>query len=184
MASNTTIDHDEIRKWAESRGGKPAAVDRTHQGGDVGIIRLMFPDNPQSEHGALVEISWDEFFDQFEAGKLALVYEEGNQFNKLVGRDTLDAREHGEHTNRRHLREEGKSAQTSRAKSGQHEEAEDEKPKHQTKAKGGKAEEREPSRGSGGKEGSELQSREYRDEQGNVHHHTKAYMEQHGGGKK
>ena len=25
-----------------------------------------------------------------------------------------------------------------------------------------------------------LQSREYRDEQGNVHHHTKEYMERHG----
>jgi len=28
---------------------------------------------------------------------------------------------------------------------------------------------------------SDLKSREYRDEQGNVHHHTRTYMEQHGG---
>lgn len=35
--------------------------------------------------------------------------------------------------------------------------------------------------------GDDLKSREYRDEQGNVHHHTKTYMEQHGkehGGKR
>jgi hypothetical protein len=54
-------------------GGKPAAVKRSHQGDDVGIIRLMFPQRPQSEHDNRVEISWDEFFRQFEASKLALV---------------------------------------------------------------------------------------------------------------
>ena len=42
MASTTT-DHNAIRKWAESHGGKPAAVERTHKGGDVGIVRIMFP---------------------------------------------------------------------------------------------------------------------------------------------
>jgi hypothetical protein len=72
MAIGTT-DHDEIRKWAEANGGKPAAVDRTHRGNDVGIIRIMFPGNPQSEHQSLVEISWDEFFEQFEESKLALL---------------------------------------------------------------------------------------------------------------
>jgi hypothetical protein len=59
MAEITT-DHDTVRKWAESKGGKPAAVGRTHAGGDVGIIRIMFPDNAQSEHGSLVAISWEE----------------------------------------------------------------------------------------------------------------------------
>jgi hypothetical protein len=28
--AETTTDHDTIRRWAESKGGKPAAVDRTH----------------------------------------------------------------------------------------------------------------------------------------------------------
>ena len=60
--AETTTDHDTIRKWAEGKGGKPAAVKRTHKGDDVGIIRIMFPDNPQSEHDALTEITWDEFF--------------------------------------------------------------------------------------------------------------------------
>jgi hypothetical protein len=37
----------------------------------------------------------------------------------------------------------------------------------------------------GGQSGSDdLKSREYRDEKGEVHHHTRTYMEQHGGGEK
>ena len=55
--AETTTKHDEIRKWAERHGGKPAAVDRTHHGDDVGIIRIMFPKAPHSEHQHLVEIS-------------------------------------------------------------------------------------------------------------------------------
>ncbi len=53
--STTTTDHQEIQKWAESKGGKPAAVDRTHTDDDVGLVRLMFPDSKQSEHQHLVE---------------------------------------------------------------------------------------------------------------------------------
>jgi len=88
-----TTDHDTIRKWAEAKGGKPAAVDRTHKGGDVGIIRIMFPKNRQSEHESLVEISWDEFFKEFDQRKLALLYENDSMFSKLVGRDSVKERE-------------------------------------------------------------------------------------------
>jgi hypothetical protein len=63
----------------------------------VGIIRIMFPDSAQSDHEALEEISWDEFFEQFEASELALLYEEDGQFNKLIGRDTAEARAAGQH---------------------------------------------------------------------------------------
>jgi hypothetical protein len=94
--AEVTTDHNKIRKWAESKGGKPAAVDRTHKGGDVGIIRIMFPKAPQSEHDALVEISWDEFFREFEERKLALLYEKDSMFSKIVGRDTVEKREHGD----------------------------------------------------------------------------------------
>src|SRR3954467_4508566 len=93
----TTTHHDTIRKWAEGKGGNPAAVKRTHKGDDVGIIRIMFPDNPQSEHGALVEISWDEFFQEFEARGLALLYEPDSPFSKIVGRDSAERRAKGEH---------------------------------------------------------------------------------------
>lgn len=94
--AETTTDHETIRQWAESKGGKPAAVDRTHKGGGVGIIRIMFPDNPQSEHESLVEISWDEFFREFEERRLALLYDPKGLFSKIVGRDTVERREQGE----------------------------------------------------------------------------------------
>jgi hypothetical protein len=100
--TTATTNHDEIRNWVESKGGRPAAVDRTHRSGGTGIIRLMFPNNPQSEHQHLVEISWGEFFDQFDRSGLALIYEEDSLFSKIVGRDTLERREEGEHASRHH----------------------------------------------------------------------------------
>jgi hypothetical protein len=95
--AEVTTDHDTVRKWAEGKGGKPAAVERTHKGGDVGIIRIMFPGAPQSQHDALTEITWEEFFEEFEKRELALLYEEDSRFSKIVGRDTAERREHGDH---------------------------------------------------------------------------------------
>ena len=95
--AETTTDHDEIRKWAEGKGGKPAAVERTHSDDDVGIIRIMFPDAQNSEHSALTEISWDEFFEEFEKRNLALLYEKGSMFSKIIGRDTAEKRAKGDH---------------------------------------------------------------------------------------
>ena len=95
--AEVTTDHNAIRKWAEQHGGKPAAVDRTHQGGDVGIIRIMFPKAPNSEHSHLVEISWDEFFKEFEQRQLALLYDPESLFSKIIGRDTAERRAHGDH---------------------------------------------------------------------------------------
>lgn len=85
--AQTTTDHETIRRWAEAKGGKPAAVKSTHSGNDVGIVRIMFPDAPNSEHDALVAISWEEFFEEFEERQLALVYEEDSMFSKLIGRN-------------------------------------------------------------------------------------------------
>jgi hypothetical protein len=95
--AETTTDHETIRKWAQKHGGKPAAVRRTHEGDDVGIVRIMFPDAPQSEHDELVEITWDELFEEFEKRNLALLYDEKSMFNKIVGRDTAERRARGEH---------------------------------------------------------------------------------------
>jgi hypothetical protein len=92
--ANTTTDHNQIRRWAERHGGKPAAVKSTHRGDDPGILRLMFPKAPHSEHDALEEISWDEFFEKFDESKLALVYEDDSNFSKLVSRDTAEGRKH------------------------------------------------------------------------------------------
>ena len=46
----------------------------------------MFPKAPHSEHDALVEISWEEFFEEFEKRKLALLYDPKSMFSKIVSR--------------------------------------------------------------------------------------------------
>jgi hypothetical protein len=86
--SETTVDHEKIRKWAQRHGGKPAAIASTHDESDVGIVRIMFPRSKQSEHDNLTEISWDEFFDEFEKRSLALVYDEDSMFSKLISRSS------------------------------------------------------------------------------------------------
>jgi hypothetical protein len=53
-----TTDHDEIRKWAEARGGRPAAVRSTYSKEDPGIIRIEFRDAPNARDENLVEIPW------------------------------------------------------------------------------------------------------------------------------
>lgn len=100
--AKVTTDHDTIRRWAEAHGGKPAVVRRTHGDHGIGIIRLMFPEAPQSSHENLEEIAWDEFFRQFDEAELALLYEEDSLFSKIVGRDTVERREHGDNRASRH----------------------------------------------------------------------------------
>jgi hypothetical protein len=94
--AKVTTDHEKIKEWAEANGGKPAAVSSTHEDDDVGIIRIMFPDAPNSDHDALEEITWDEFFEQFEESELSLLYEDDGRFNKIVGRDTVEKRKSGD----------------------------------------------------------------------------------------
>ena len=91
--SRTTTDHDEIRRWAEERGGRPAAVAATGSGTDPGILRIAFPGRPQSDDDELEEISWNEWFEAFDANDLAFLYEaEGDsRFNKLVSRANVEA---------------------------------------------------------------------------------------------
>ena len=93
--NRTTTDHDEIRRWAESRGGRPAAVEGTGSGDDPGILRIAFPDRLQSEDESLEEISWNEWLEAFDRNGLALVYQEQtaegqeSRFNKLVSRESV-----------------------------------------------------------------------------------------------
>lgn len=67
------------------------------------------PGAPNAKDDNLEEISWDEFFEKFDESNLALLYQEEtasgqrSNFNKLVGRETAEAREHGEpHASRHH----------------------------------------------------------------------------------
>ena len=104
-----TTDHDEIRKWAEARGRRPAAVGSTQSKDNTGIVRIEFPDAPNAKDDALEEISWEDF-EKFDEAKLALLYQEEtaagrrSNFNKIVGRETAEAREHGAGHASRHKR--------------------------------------------------------------------------------
>jgi hypothetical protein len=95
--SKTTQDHEEIRRWAEERGGKPSHVKSTGSAEDVGILRIDFPG--YSGEGSLEEISWEDWFDKFDEGNLALLYEETtsegqkSNFNKIVSAETAAANE-------------------------------------------------------------------------------------------
>ena len=90
--SNTTQDHDEIRNWAEERGGKPSHVKSTESKDDIGILRIDFPG--YSGDGSLEEITWDQFFEKFDERNLALLYQEEtaggakSNFNKIVSAET------------------------------------------------------------------------------------------------
>lgn len=84
-SSNTTTDHDEIRKWAEARDGHPAMVKTKGKGG---VLRIDFGE-PEDN---LEEVSWDEFFEVFDENKLAFLYQDKtadgktSRFNKFVER--------------------------------------------------------------------------------------------------
>jgi hypothetical protein len=85
-----TTNHDDIRRWVEERGGKPAIVADTEDNGrEGGILRINFEEPGGEDDKGLREIGWDEFFKIFEDNDLALlVQDEGDsRFNKFVSRD-------------------------------------------------------------------------------------------------
>lgn len=100
--TRTTRDHDEIRRWAEERGGKPSHVQSTGSGEDVGILRIDFPG--YSGEGSLEPITWEQWFEKFDQQGLSLIYEEEtaggarSNFNKIVSAETAteaEAKSHG-----------------------------------------------------------------------------------------
>jgi hypothetical protein len=94
--SKTTTDRDEIRRWAEAHGGKPARIEGTGGRGDPGMLRLMFPDAPFAKDEQLRAIDWTEWFDAFDRNDLALVYDPTSRFSKIIARSTAEARAQGE----------------------------------------------------------------------------------------
>jgi len=73
-STKTTTDHEQIRRWAEERGGRPAAVVGPLSTKVAGGLRIDFPDYDSGE--VLEEISWTEFFDKFEEQNLVFMYQE------------------------------------------------------------------------------------------------------------
>ena len=90
-AANATTNHDIIRRWAESRGGKPVSVRGTARSKQhAGLLRIDFPGF--SGAGKLEPVSWEEWFQKFDESKLSFLYQDktkdGKQsrFFKLVKR--------------------------------------------------------------------------------------------------
>lgn len=92
--SRMLTDHREIRRWAEERRARPAAVRSTLSDDYIGMIRLDFPGYRGED--SLQEISWDEWFEDFDDRNLALVVDdqaadgELSNFHKLVRRETTE----------------------------------------------------------------------------------------------
>lgn len=110
-SSKRTIDHEEIKRWAEERGARPSKVKGTGKKGDPGLLRINFPDYAEKR---LEDISWDEFFDKFEENNLSLLYQEEksngevSNFSKLIKRSAKESKEASQNK--------GKSTETSSKK--------------------------------------------------------------------
>src|SRR5262245_36726985 len=88
--SRTLTNHEQIKKWAEDRDAKPSCVAGTGDTVDPGMLRLDFPGYTGED--SLKEISWDEWFKQFDDSDLALLVQDEmasgkkSNFNKLISR--------------------------------------------------------------------------------------------------
>ena len=84
-ASFTTRDHDVIRTWAESRGGAPADVEGTGDGGGAGVLRIEFRYGDRLE-----DVGWEAFFATFDDSDVDFLYQERtsdgsvSRFHKFV----------------------------------------------------------------------------------------------------
>jgi hypothetical protein len=90
-SAQTTTDLEEIRQWAEERGGAPASVRGTgSESEEAGILRIDFPGGAGEDQ--LEHISWDEWYQKFQEKNLALLYQDKTKggktsfFFKLVKR--------------------------------------------------------------------------------------------------
>jgi len=80
QAHRVTVNHEEIRRWAERLGGSPEVLDDPNAGSDPIGIRLDFPgpvdDVYLADSSHARPISWEEFFELFERLGLLFVYQE------------------------------------------------------------------------------------------------------------
>jgi hypothetical protein len=91
--SLATTSHEVIRKWAEDRQGVPSTIEGIEHGDHLGVLRFDFGGDSEN----LRHVSWDEWFETFDARKLNFLYQEerkdGNQSNffRLENPDWEDA---------------------------------------------------------------------------------------------
>jgi hypothetical protein len=91
-AATTTTNHEEIQRWVEERGGRPARVKGTAESKSSGVLVIDYPGYSGEE--TLEHISWEEFFEGFEENNLAFLYQDetsggkDSRFSKLITRET------------------------------------------------------------------------------------------------
>jgi hypothetical protein len=85
--SKITIDHNEIRRWIEQRGGNPSTVKAT-ENGHPGILRVEYQGHSGAER--LEQIGWEEFFEAFDKNHLAFLYQDDveSRFSKFIDRQS------------------------------------------------------------------------------------------------
>ena len=80
-AAVKTTDHEEIRRWAEERGGVPTVA-----GG--GVLRIDFVEGRESggREESLEEVDWEEWFRIFDESNVQFLHspEKDSKFFKLV----------------------------------------------------------------------------------------------------
>ncbi len=96
--SLVTRNHDVIRQWAEARNAVPATIEGTEHEGRPGVLRFDFEGVGDDERSSrLKHISWDEWFETFDARNLNFIYQEhrsdGSESNffRLENPDREDA---------------------------------------------------------------------------------------------
>jgi hypothetical protein len=81
MSQNTTIDHEEIKKWAEDNNAVPTVV----QDGDEATSILRF--DIGNDDADLTRVNWEHFFELFEQNNVAFLYDDSSTFNKFISRE-------------------------------------------------------------------------------------------------
>jgi hypothetical protein len=91
--TKVTSDHEEIRQWASTRGGTPAALNDTFGREGSGGLRIDFLHDGDDR---VQQISWQEFFTRFDEKGLVMMYQEQTEagktsrFCKIVHRDHVE----------------------------------------------------------------------------------------------
>lgn len=75
----TTTEHALVRKLIEDREGYPAHLESSEGQGDSGLLQVGLTDEGEEGDEDLKELSWEQFFEEFEEKDLAFAYREGGE---------------------------------------------------------------------------------------------------------
>jgi hypothetical protein len=94
MTARATIDHTTIRNWVERNGGCPVHVRHYGEADYAGELHVAFSFSVSSTSPRCERISWQRFFDWFDANELALLYQDQSRSSRLVHRGWIRQLDH------------------------------------------------------------------------------------------